>query len=223
MNIISQNMHQYSTRELVHIRDQLTNIANRNPSPQPRPHRNHTHFGGGGQLFTNDMFPQHAFSGLNLINQINNRDVGFEMVTTVSANSPMDLPDSLFNAIQNIIGDVALESLESQGVNNNWLSQPVHVALPKECIRKMPSKRFKGDQNTSKEPDVTDDDGPECTICFEKFEKNERYRELPCKHMFHKRCIDKWFDKSVNCPMCRQDIRDLLTQTRPQDENAMQN
>jgi hypothetical protein len=211
MNIISQNMHQYSTRELVNLRDQLAFFVNR--------HHNITHNIANAQLFTNDMFPPQQFNmgGLNLMNQINNRDVGFEMVTTVSANSPIDLPDSLLNVIQNLIGDVAIETLDSQGgVNNAWLSEPVRVALPKECIRMMPSKRFKGEQTTENDGDNNDE--PECTICFDKFVKNERYRELPCKHMFHKRCVDRWFDKSVNCPMCRQDIRDMLARSQ-QDEN----
>ena len=30
-----------------------------------------------------------------------------------------------------------------------------------------------------------------CTICHEKYKKNEGVRELRCKHSFHKKCIDR--------------------------------
>ena len=46
-----------------------------------------------------------------------------------------------------------------------------------------------------------------CVICQSNFKKNEGFRKLNCNHMFHKKCIDKWFIKSQkwNCPMCRCD------------------
>ena len=46
----------------------------------------------------------------------------------------------------------------------------------------------------------------ECSICCDNFKKSEFYRELPiCKHIFHKKCIDKWFykDAMMRCPLCR--------------------
>lgn len=45
----------------------------------------------------------------------------------------------------------------------------------------------------------------ECIICTDKYQKDEGVRELPCNHVFHKRCIDKWFKEgSVYCPICRK-------------------
>ena len=47
----------------------------------------------------------------------------------------------------------------------------------------------------------------ECPICIEPLSKGEYYRELACKHTFHKKCIDRWFKKDhSDCPMCRQKI-----------------
>ena len=46
-----------------------------------------------------------------------------------------------------------------------------------------------------------------CTICQDKFNQNEYYRELcECGHCFHKKCIDEWFYKSQSygCPLCRK-------------------
>ncbi|ESW35676.1 hypothetical protein PHAVU_001G255200 [Phaseolus vulgaris] len=44
----------------------------------------------------------------------------------------------------------------------------------------------------------------ECCVCLCRFEGNEEVSELPCKHYFHRGCLEKWFDnKHVTCPLCR--------------------
>ena len=45
-----------------------------------------------------------------------------------------------------------------------------------------------------------------CTICLEGF-NNEKVRELPCKHCFHRECADKWLLKSRKCPTCQYEIK----------------
>ncbi|CAL0333126.1 unnamed protein product [Lupinus luteus] len=43
-----------------------------------------------------------------------------------------------------------------------------------------------------------------CCVCLSRFEANEEVSELPCKHFFHRGCLDKWFDnKHTTCPLCR--------------------
>jgi hypothetical protein len=52
-------------------------------------------------------------------------------------------------------------------------------------------------------------DGP-CPICMDDFCRGEYQRTLECTHVFHKKCIDKWFKKDKNdCPMCRKVIIEL--------------
>ncbi|KAJ1376014.1 Zinc finger, RING-type [Sesbania bispinosa] len=44
----------------------------------------------------------------------------------------------------------------------------------------------------------------ECCVCLCGFEANQEVSELPCKHFFHRGCLDKWFDnKHTTCPLCR--------------------
>ncbi|XP_061375789.1 probable E3 ubiquitin-protein ligase XERICO [Gastrolobium bilobum] len=44
----------------------------------------------------------------------------------------------------------------------------------------------------------------ECCVCLSRFQANQEVSELPCKHFFHKGCLDKWFDnKHTTCPLCR--------------------
>jgi hypothetical protein len=48
-----------------------------------------------------------------------------------------------------------------------------------------------------------------CSVCQELIEPNIPVRRInQCEHQFHKACIDRWFERSVRCPMCRLDIRD---------------
>lgn len=44
------------------------------------------------------------------------------------------------------------------------------------------------------------DDPPECPICIQRMRVG---CELPCKHYFHKECIDEWLKRGNTCPVCR--------------------
>ena len=48
--------------------------------------------------------------------------------------------------------------------------------------------------------------GANCPICLDDFIESEYYRNLKCNHAFHKKCIDRWFKKENNCPMCRTEV-----------------
>ncbi|MDA9846586.1 E3 ubiquitin protein ligase [Flavobacteriaceae bacterium] len=50
-----------------------------------------------------------------------------------------------------------------------------------------------------------------CTICIEEFKEGDIIRTLHCNHIFHKKCIDEWFDKKEVCPNCNQPA--LLTES----------
>jgi hypothetical protein len=41
-----------------------------------------------------------------------------------------------------------------------------------------------------------------CVICQEYFALHDKVKVLPCKHVFHVDCIDRWLAKSCVCPLC---------------------
>ncbi len=41
----------------------------------------------------------------------------------------------------------------------------------------------------------------DCIICSNEFDNNEAY--MPCGHKFHAYCVLIWFEKKMECPMCR--------------------
>ena len=48
----------------------------------------------------------------------------------------------------------------------------------------------------------------ECAICIYPFEATQIIKILPCnkKHVFHKKCIDKWLGHNKACPTCRKEV-----------------
>jgi len=45
-----------------------------------------------------------------------------------------------------------------------------------------------------------------CAVCIENYKVEDIVRILPCKHQFHKSCIDQWLLEKRTCPMCKMDI-----------------
>ena len=48
------------------------------------------------------------------------------------------------------------------------------------------------------------DDGAECCICYEGVVEGKM---LSCGHIYHKECIDTWFNEKKICPYCRAQAR----------------
>lgn len=45
-----------------------------------------------------------------------------------------------------------------------------------------------------------------CAVCIEPYKVSDVLRTLPCRHEFHKNCIDPWLLEHRTCPMCKMDI-----------------
>ena len=57
-------------------------------------------------------------------------------------------------------------------------------------------------QNHTQPITISRDDS-QCPICQEEYTNNNQLIFLPCKHHFHKACIDEWIIVNDNCPVCR--------------------
>lgn len=51
--------------------------------------------------------------------------------------------------------------------------------------------------------EASDQLGNHCPICLNWLETNGKVVATNCCHVFHKTCLDKWFDKKNTCPICR--------------------
>ncbi|CAL8300508.1 unnamed protein product [Arctogadus glacialis] len=55
-----------------------------------------------------------------------------------------------------------------------------------------------------------DPDFNHCAVCIEGYQPNDVVRILPCKHVFHKMCVDPWLNEHCTCPMCKLNILKAL-------------
>ncbi|XP_042861480.1 RING finger protein 150-like isoform X2 [Penaeus japonicus] len=70
----------------------------------------------------------------------------------------------------------------------------------KKALSKIPVKNLKsGDKEIVTENEC-------CAVCIEPYQVSDTVRTLPCKHEFHKSCVDPWLLEHRTCPMCKMDI-----------------
>ena len=43
-----------------------------------------------------------------------------------------------------------------------------------------------------------------CCICLEEYDESHQLTRLPCGHWMHSECIEKWFNRDVTCPLCKE-------------------
>ncbi|RWQ94385.1 hypothetical protein C8Q69DRAFT_470036 [Paecilomyces variotii] len=49
-----------------------------------------------------------------------------------------------------------------------------------------------------------------CQLCCEDTDSSTVFRRLPCNHIFHRPCIDRWLcTRDGSCPICRRKFYDL--------------
>lgn len=75
------------------------------------------------------------------------------------------------------------------------LSEEKPRGLNKVEINQIPSFKFDTEKHHS--------DQTTCVVCMCDFEDQQMLRDLPCSHMFHAKCVDKWLKTNRTCPICR--------------------
>eukprot|EP00927_Polykrikos_kofoidii_P014002 TRINITY_DN16103_c0_g2_i1.p1 TRINITY_DN16103_c0_g2~~TRINITY_DN16103_c0_g2_i1.p1 ORF type:complete len:615 (+),score=98.66 TRINITY_DN16103_c0_g2_i1:73-1845(+) len=54
----------------------------------------------------------------------------------------------------------------------------------------------------------------DCVVCREPMEIGDECRRLPCLHLFHKQCIDQWFQVKATCPLDNMRLEEMLCRER---------
>ena len=67
---------------------------------------------------------------------------------------------------------------------------------PSETIQNLPSRRIKADETLPSEMQS-------CCICLAEIEAGDEVKTLPCFHLFHSTCIERWLNQSSLCPICK--------------------
>jgi hypothetical protein len=42
------------------------------------------------------------------------------------------------------------------------------------------------------------DEENKCGVCLELFEENQTLRRFPCRHVYHRECVDRWLKVKLN-------------------------
>ena len=111
----------------------------------------------------------------------------------VYGNFYNDIQEYNYN-IQEIDDDIYTHNLnnniqESYAVNTNNLNNNI-TPITLEKLNKISKLSI----NKKKEY--------RCIICYDYIKKNSIVRTLKCTHKYHTKCIDRWFYKNNNCPLC---------------------
>ncbi|KAI6244153.1 E3 ubiquitin-protein ligase RNF13 [Aphelenchoides fujianensis] len=67
--------------------------------------------------------------------------------------------------------------------------------LSRANLRKLPVYKYK-----------MREEAETCAICLEDFRANDKVRELPCRHLYHQKCIDPWLTTAKVCPICKRKV-----------------
>ncbi|CAJ0957990.1 unnamed protein product, partial [Mesorhabditis belari] len=82
--------------------------------------------------------------------------------------------------------------------------------LSKKNLKKIPTRKYK----SGDEPET-------CAICLDDFVPDEKLRILPCRHVYHCKCIDPWLTKNRKvCPMCKRRVGDKGSDSDDSDHDT---
>lgn len=45
-----------------------------------------------------------------------------------------------------------------------------------------------------------------CLICLDEFQDSDELKTLPCLHIYHHKCVDRWLCTDNSCPVCKTPI-----------------
>lgn len=125
----------------------------------------------------------------------------------------------IFLAIWHIfwhIMNCLLIALLLYGLAHGWFDEVLGDAASPETIDSIETVDYA--PSLFAQPGVAGDNrpAPECCICTEAFDAQQRIKRTPCQHFFHKDCLENWLKRAKSCPLCRSDLEASASSAAPQ-------
>lgn len=108
------------------------------------------------------------------------------------------------------VGDPVMGDYESLLALAERLGE-VSRGLTDSEISQLPTSKHQGQALGGEGASAMPDDLPQCNICLTDYEHGDKMRNLPCKHDFHKDCVDQWLKTNATCPICRAEVKKKRT------------
>ncbi|CAF1056344.1 unnamed protein product [Rotaria sordida] len=123
-------------------------------------------------------------------------------ITTRNENNTWPSTSFLFRSFHNLIflrnNEHVFEELLRMEEQLNGLNNSTNIGASQEHINcRTLSYKYVKEKISVEE---------KCTICLCEYDQYDNVRRLPCMHLFHIECVDKWLIQSKRCPICRIDI-----------------
>ena len=111
-----------------------------------------------------------------------------------------------FDTVVNIFKDLNIVSKDINNINDMKKNSYYKDLL--RDFNKFYSKceELKEETVSNMEKYMKDNINNNCSICYQKFEKVDDMIVTKCKHIFHKDCLNIWFERKSKCPLCRRFI-----------------
>ncbi|KAI1089859.1 hypothetical protein F5B19DRAFT_495029 [Rostrohypoxylon terebratum] len=104
-----------------------------------------------------------------------------------------------------LAGDIATAHLNPSMDDHNAMSQTKRVITPRANFKDTIQHYWNmihGPGNTDTTQHPVRDVQQSCPTCTEDFIDDDDVRILPCRHLFHPRCIDPWLRRcAITCPL----------------------
>ena len=117
-----------------------------------------------------------------------------------------DEKDEIINIGLNFISNyINLSDISSINVVRIPFEEESNPPTSQDIINKL--KHFKMEKEFYKK-NIEEDkfEFPKCTICLMELSEGTDVILLPCKHIFHEKCITKWLKVHNTCPLCRYEL-----------------
>ncbi|CAM9378348.1 unnamed protein product, partial [Discosporangium mesarthrocarpum] len=60
-----------------------------------------------------------------------------------------------------------------------------------------------------------------CVICLEYFKGGQELEALPCRHLYHAACIDRWLENHTFCCVCKGDLEEMALAARMEQRGLL--
>ncbi|CAH9054827.1 unnamed protein product [Cuscuta epithymum] len=135
-------------------------------------------------------------------------DAGVLCVILVNTAISISIVKDMFRSFLSIIG-IRISSWEEYSIDGTMMDNTLECrgtpseSYMEEFRHQTPAIRYDSMCAASK----NHPEQQECSVCLTEFAPEAEINRLPCGHVFHKACLEKWLKYwNLTCPLCRNNM-----------------